>query len=370
MRLLIPGPVTTQAAVRAAAALDYAPWDNDFRNLIARLRGRLLALAGGRPGEHTALILQGCGHFALEAACRTLVPPDARILLLKTGQYADRFERLAQEIGRTVIGLPIPDDRPADPAELHAALAADETLSHVALIYSETSTGLVHDVPALAAMAGSLGRRVLVDAVSAFGALPVDIGALPMVDAVVSTTNKCLEGLPGASVTVARTDRLEAAAGRAGSWSLDLHDLYRHQLHAPGVFRFTPAAGVLVALDVALGLLEEEGGPRARLARYAANLNALYDGVQRLGLRPYLPRAVQGPIVMNVHAPGDPAWDLQLFVDALKRRGTLISNFHNTLRPSFRIGCIGAVTPDDMRDAVDAMGAALTEMRVANREAA
>lgn len=364
MLLLIPGPVTTHPAVRAAAAQDYAPWDPPFRALELRLRQCVLAVAGGTPGEHTALPLQGCGHFAMEAAFRTFLPPGGRVLVPMTGHYADRLDRLAREAGRVVVPLPVPDDARASPAAVEAALRADPGIGHLAVVYSETATGMIHDVPALAAAAGRAGRRVIVDAVSAFGALPLDLSALPMVDSVAFTTNKCLEGLPGASFTVARVDRLLACAGQAGSWSLDLSDLATHYERLGGSHRFTPAAGALAAFDAALGLYDAEGGQPARLARYTANMQVLYAGVTALGLRPCLPLDLQGPVVLNVHAPADPAWDLQAFVDALKRRGVLISNFYNTDAPSFRVGCIGAVTPDDMRRAVAAMGEALDEMGI------
>jgi 2-aminoethylphosphonate-pyruvate transaminase len=370
MLLLIPGPVTTHDAVRDAAARDYAPWDNEFRALVRRVRERVLAIAGGRPGEHSALLLQGCGHFALEAACRTFVPQGGRILLPKTGQYADRLERLAIETGRIVVPLPVPADRRIDPAALEAGLAANPAVTHVALVYSETSTGIVHDVPALAEAAGREGRRVIVDAVSAFGAMPFDIGQLPMVDSVAFTSNKCIEGLPGASFTVARVDRLEASVGQAQSWSFDLADIHQHYQRAPGAHRFTPAAGAIAAFDVALDLFDAEGGQPARLARYTENLRTLYEGVRRIGLSPSLPPGLQGPIVLNVDAPDDPAWDLQVFVDGLKSRGVLISNFYNTEQPSFRVGCIGAITPEDMRRAVAAMDATLADMGVRPRRAA
>lgn len=371
MLLLIPGPVTTSPLVRAAAGRDYAPWDNDFRGLVSRVRARVLAIAGGREGEHAALPLQGSGHFVIEAALRTFVPADGGLLLPMTGQYADRLARLATEAGRRVVPLPVPPGERASPEAAAAALAADPGLTHLALVYSETATGIVHDAPALAAAAGRLGRRVLVDAVSAFGALPLDISAMPEVDAVCFSAGKCLEGLPGASFAVARIDRLLDGRGRAGSWTLDLADIHAHGLNVgPGSHRFTPAAQALAAFDVALDLFEQEGGQPARLARYTANMRALHDGVRALGLRPTLPFPAQGPIVVNVDAPSDPAWDLQAFVDALKRRGVLISNFHCTGHASFRVGCIGAVTPDDMRRAVAAMGEALGELRICPQQAA
>ena len=371
MLLLIPGPVTTNPLVRSAAVRDYAPWDDDFRALVARVRARVLAAAGGREGEHAALPLQGSGHFVIEAALRTFVPPGGKLLLPMTGQYADRLARLATQAGRRVVPLAVPSTEPTSPDVVETALAADSGLSHLALVYSETATGIVHDVPALAAVAGRLGRRVLVDAVSAFGAMPLDVAALPMVDAACFTAGKCLEGLPGTAFAVARIDRLQEGRGRAGSWSLDLADVYDHGMtHGPGSHRFTPVPQALAALDAALDLYDAEGGQPARLARYGANMRALYDGVRALGLRPTLPPAVQGPIVVNVDAPDDPAWNLQTFVDALKRRGVLISNFHCTEHPSFRVGCIGAVTPDDMRRATAAMGEALGEMGLHPRRAA
>ncbi len=371
MKLLIPGPVSTQPAVRAAAAQDFAPWDNDFRPLNVDIRARVLRIAGTDEALHATLPLQGCGHFAVEAALRTFVPNGGRVLIPATGAYADRAIRLAKEAGFDVVTLPVGENERADPAALGATLLADKTISHVVLVYSETGSGIIHDVPALAEAAGRAGRRVIVDAVSAFGALPLDLRALPMVDAAVFTANKCLEALPGLAFAVARIDRLDACQGQARSWSLDLADIYQHALRVGwGSFRFTPPAQVLAAFQVALDLYDAEGGRPARLARYSANMRVLYDGVRRLGLRPYLPPAMQGPVVVNVHAPEHPAWSLQGFVDALKSRGYLISNFYNTEKPSFRVGCIGAITPEDMQGAVAAMGAALSELGVTLSQAA
>ncbi len=367
MLLLIPGPVTTHPSVRAAAAQDYAPWDLDFRELLATVRGRVLAIAGGRPGEHAVLPLQGCGHFAMEAVFRSLVPPDGTILVPLT----DRLVRLATEAGRRVVTLAVAATERVDSDAVAAALANDPAITHLAIVYSETATGIVHDAAALAEAAGRAGRRVLIDAVSAFGAMPLDIGRLPMVDSVTFTSNKCIEGLPGLALTVARVDSLKAGVGRAASWSLDLADVYAHgERLGLGSHRFTPAAQAIAAFAVALDRFEAEGGQPARLARYSANMRVVYEGVQLLGLRPCLPLDLQGPIVVNVASPDDPAWNLQAFVDQLKKRGILISNFYNTAAPSFRVGCIGAVTPGDMRTAVKAIGLAMTELGLQSRRAA
>ena len=371
MLLLIPGPVTTDPQVRAAAAQDYAPWDHEFQDMLTRVRQRILVIAGGREDEHVVLPLPGSGHFAMEAAIRTFVPRGGKLLVPMTGHYAERLVRLAAEAGRQVVELPVREYQRIDPAAVSAALLADPAISHLAIVYSETATGIVHDAQAIAEAAGQAGRRVLVDAISAFGALPFNLGALPMVDSVAFTSNKCIEGLPGASFTVARLDRLIEGAGWAESWSLDLHDVHVHALRVgPGSHRFTPAAQALAAFNVALDLFDAEGGQPARLSRYTANMRVLYDGVQDLGLRPCLPLDMQGPIVFNVHAPAAPDWDLQVFVDRLKAQGVLISNFYNTQQPSLRIGCIGAVTPADMAKAVAAMRHVLMSMGLQARRAA
>jgi 2-aminoethylphosphonate-pyruvate transaminase len=370
MLLLIPGPVTTRPEVRQAMALDYAPWDNEIRPLYIDVRQRVLAIAGGVPGEHAPLTLQGCGHFATEAALRSLVPPGGRILIPAIGAYADRMARLAREAGRVPVSLTVPEGSATSPAAVAAALAADPSIGHVGLVYSETGSGIIHDALAIGAAVRAAGRRMILDAVSAFGALPLDLATQPEIDAVVFTTNKCLEGLPGLGFAVARIDRLRAGAGQAGSWSFDLADiLANHEANGWGSFRFTPAIQVAAAFAVALDFFDAEGGQPGRLARYRANADTLHAGMRGIGLEPCLPLSIQGPIVLNVQAPDDPAWSLQGFVDALKRRGFLISNFYNTPAPSFRVGCIGAVTPDDMRAFTTAADAALAEIGVRHRGA-
>lgn len=370
MLLLIPGPVQTRPELRQAAARDIAPWDNETRAMVRHVCRRILDLAGGITDQHAALPLQGSGHFLIEAAIRTFMPPGARILVPGTGEYATRIVRLAREAGRIPVALPVPQDRPVPPRAVAEALAADPTIGHVGLVVSETATGVLHDGAAVGQAVRAAGRRLILDVVSSFGAVPLDVAAQPELDAAVFTANKCLESLPGIGFAVAPVPRLLECAGNAGSWTLDLAEVYAHGLRSPGAFRFTPAIQAIAALDVALDLLAAEGGPSVRLARYRDNVRVLRAGLRALGLEPCIADDAQGPVVVNVHAPRHPAWDLQLFVDALKRRGVLISNFFSTVEPSFRVGCIGAVGPDDMARAVAAIGAALTEMGIGQRRAA
>lgn len=370
MLLLIPGPVTTRPEVKEAMTVDLAPWDRDFHPLLAGVRTRLAAIANAPPETHMALPLQGCGHFVNEAMIRSFIPAGGRLLVPMTGSYAERMVRLAREAGRVPVPLEVPRDRPVDPQAVAAALAADATLGHVGLVHSETATGVVSDPAAVGAVVRAAGRRMLLDTISAFGTLPVDMAAQPELDGIAFTANKCLEGMPGIGFAIVRMDRLAGRIGAAGSWSFDLADiLERSQTRGQGSIRFTPAAQVINALRVALDLYDAEGGQPARLARYQANAAALRKGLMALGLRPVLEEANQGPIVSNFHAPSDPRWNLQAFVDALKRRGVLISNFFNTPFPSFRVGTIGAVTPADIARACAAMGEALEELGISRKAA-
>ena len=371
MLLLIPGPVRTHPDVRAAMAADIAPWDNDFRPVYAGIRERVRAVAGGVEGEHATLPLQGCGHFILEAAVRTFVPPGRKLLVPMNGAYAERAARLVREAGREVVALPGKDTRPVTAAEVGAALERDPGIGHVLMVHHETGSGIVNDPAAIGPVVRAAGHRMILDSVSAFGALPFSLRDHPECDAVIFTSGKCLEGMPGIGFAVARIDRVLASAGNAGSWSFDLHDVYAHALRTGwGSFRFTPPVQALCAFAVALDLYAREGGQPARLARYAENARVLYDGVLNLGLRPYLERRHQGPVIVTVHQPAHPAWALQRFVDELKARGVLISNFSNTEAPTFRVGCIGAVAPAEMRGAVAAMGEALEAMGVREMVAA
>jgi 2-aminoethylphosphonate-pyruvate transaminase len=364
MILLIPGPVTTRAEVRAVMARDFAPWDNDFRVISRRIRARVREIAGAPEATHTALPLQGCGHFGTEAALRSVLPPGGRVLVPLTGTYADRMVRLAREAGRVAVPLVVDQNKATPPAQIVAALEADPTLSHVGLVYSETSSGVIHDAVAIGAAVRAIGRRVILDAVSAFGALPLNLAEQPEVDAAVFTTNKCLEGLPGLVFIIVRHAGLQPP-GTAGSWSFDLSDLLvQTQRDGGGGFRFTPAAQVVASFDTALDFFAAEGGQPARLARYRENARTVWQGMADLGLRPCLDAADQGPIVVNIEAPPDPAWSLQGFVDLLKERGFTISNFFNTEQPSFRIGCIGDVSPQDMQRFVGNVDEVLIEMGV------
>jgi 2-aminoethylphosphonate-pyruvate transaminase len=360
MILLTPGPVQTRPEVKAAMAEDIAPWDETFRPFYAGLRERLLRIAGGVPGAHAVLPLQASGHMIVEAAIRSFVPEGAPILVPMGGEYANRLARLAGDCGRVVVPFAVPDTRAIRPDELAAALAAHPGCSHVALVHSETGSGVVNDPALLGPVIRAAGRRMILDSVSGFGALPFDMAAHPECDAIVFTSNKCLEGLPGFSFAVSPVARLEAVRGTARSWSLDLGDVWANTLtNGPGSLRFTGPVQVLRALSVALDFHEAEG-QAARLARYARNAALLREGLSALGLVPYLAAEEQGPIIVTVRQPA--GFELLPFVRALRGHGVTISSYFTTEEPTIRIGAIGAVGEAEIRFALSAIAETLAEM--------
>ncbi len=358
--LLTPGPLTTALSTKQAMLHDWGSRDSAFIAMTARVRQRLAEIAGG--GDLVAVPLQGSGTFVVEAALGTLVPRNGKLLILINGAYGARMVRMCQVMGRAHTALETPEDVPPSPPAVDAALAVDPDITHVAVVYCETTSGIVNPIAAIADVVASRGRRLLVDAMSAFGALPLDMGTLRC-DAVMASSNKCLEGVPGIGFVVARPEVLRACEGNAHSLSLDLHDQWRY-IERTGQWRFTPPTHVLAALDHAIERFVAEGGTTGRGARYARNCRVLVDGLRELGFVTLLPEHLQAPIIVTVRTPGDPRFDFEAFYQALQRRGYVIYPGKLTVADSFRVGCIGSLGEAEMRGALAAMRATLGEMGV------
>ncbi|BFL64823.1 (2-aminoethyl)phosphonate--pyruvate transaminase [Roseomonas mucosa] len=340
--LLTPGPLTTQLRTRQAMLRDWGSRDPGFIALTAELRQRLLDVAKGQ-GSHAAVPLQGSGTFIVEAAIATLIAPGDKLLVLCNGAYGERMVTIARRMGRQVEALSWPEDRVVEPARVAEALRGDPAVTHVALVHCETTTGILNPLPEIAAAVAGAGRHLLLDAMSSFGALPVDLATQP-VAAVLASSNKCLEGVPGIGFALVREEMLAARKGNSPSVSLDLEAQWRG-FESNGQWRFTPPVQVVAALVEALRLLEAEGGPEARRARYANNLRVLLAGMRRMGFDLYLDEAVQAPIIATFRSPE--GFGFRRFYDALAERGFLIYPGKLTQAESFRIGCIGALGQGD-----------------------
>ncbi len=357
--LLTPGPLTTSAATKQAMTRDWGSRDARFVALTTRVRDRLTALAGGG-GDYACVLMQGSGTFAVEAMLGSLVPADGRCLVLVNGAYGARMARILEIIGRPHAIYETAEDAPPDPARLDALLAEDASIGHVVAVHCETTSGILNPIEDIAAVCEARGRALLIDAMSSFGALPLDLGAIAC-EAVAASANKCLEGVPGIGFVIARAGALAAAEGNAPSLALDLHGQWRG-FEATGEWRFTPPTQVLAALDQALAEHAAEGGVVGRGARYAANCRVLVDGLRGLGFATLLPDALQAPIIVTFRSPSDPRFDFARFYDALALRGFLIYPGKLTQAASFRIGCIGRLDAAVMGDVVAAVAEVTEEM--------
>ena len=359
--LLTPGPLTTSPGVKQAMLHDYGSRDRGFIEVNRRMREHLLAIAGAE-AHHVCVPLQGSGTFTVEAMLGTLVPPEGKVLILINGAYGTRMAKICDYIGRAYTVLATPEDVPNDPAALEAALAADTSISHVAVVQCETTSGILNPVEAVAEVVARHGRALLVDAMSAFGALPLDARAVPY-DGLAASSNKCLEGAPGMGFCIARREVLEAAKGNAPSLALDLYDQWQ-AMEKNGQWRFTPPTHCILAFDQALAEFEAEGGVAGRGGRYRANCRILVEGMRALGFQTLLPDELQAPIIVTFHVPSDPRFDFEAFYDALRRKGYVIYPGKLTVADSFRIGCIGRLGAEEMRGALAAIEATLKAMGV------
>ena len=361
--LFTPGPLTTSLSVKQAMLHDAGSWHFEFNALVASVRDRLLKLAGvSRESGWETVLLQGSGTFGVEAVFQTCVPPDGKVAVLTNGAYGDRIiqmlkhARIAHSVSRTA------EDQPADPAALEALLAADTAVTHVAVVHCETTTGILNPLEALGRACRKHGKINIVDAMSSFGAIPIDLEACG-IDYLISSANKCVEGVPGFSFVLCRRPVLLACEGYARSLSLDLLGQLKG-FEKNGQFRYTPPTHSILAFDQALRELDQEGGIAARGARYRRNHEILVNGMKRLGFGVYLDPAVQSYIITSFHFPEDPRFTFGEFYRHLSDKGFIVYPGKISQADTFRIGSIGRLFESDMRALLLAIGETLKEMGI------
>ena len=360
-RLLTPGPLTTSHETKAAMLHDWGSRDAGFIKANAYVRERLLAIAGAE-GTHVCVPLQGSGTFVVEAALGTVIPRNGKALVLINGAYGKRMAKILDYAGRAYEVMETAEDTPPDPAALKAKLEGDKAITHVLAVHCETTAGILNPVAEIAGVVKAAGRSLIIDSMSAFGAIAIDPKSVPF-DALMASSNKCLEGVPGMGFAIIRKTVLEKCKGNAHSLALDLYDQWQ-AMEGNGQWRFTPPTHVIFAFAKAIEQYETAGGQPARFARYSENCRILIDGMAELGFRPLLPKNLQAPIIVTFHMPSDPAFDFQVFYDKVKDRGYVLYPGKLTVAPSFRVGCIGDLYADDMRAALAAMAEVLDGMGV------
>jgi 2-aminoethylphosphonate-pyruvate transaminase len=364
--LLTPGPLTTSRRTKQAMLRDWGSWDADFNSITSRVREHLLQIVHGA-GTHECVPLQGSGTFAVEAAIGTLVPRSGgHVLVPQNGAYCQRIARICRVLGLKLTVIDYAENTQVLATDIDRALGSDPSITHVALVHCETSTGILNPLPEIAQVVCRHGKGLIVDAMSSFGALEIDARTTPF-DAVVAASGKCLEGPPGMGFVILRRTALERCEGNCHSLSLDLYDQWVY-MQKTTQWRYTPPTHVVAALDAAIAQYFEEGGVAARHARYANNCRTLIDGMARLGLRSFLPAAIQAPIIVTFFAPDSPNYQFKSFYNAVKAQGYILYPGKLTTAETFRVGCMGQLGERSITGAVEAVANVLATLRPAARQ--
>jgi len=359
--LFTPGPLTTSRTVKQAMLRDLGSRDFAFIELVASVRERLLAAAGVKKGDYEAIPMQGSGTFSIEAVFSSAVPPDGKVLIIVNGAYGKRMVKICQILKIDTFVLEYPEDSLPDLKEIEQTLKREEGLiTHVAVVHCETTTGIINPIQQIGALARAAGTRYFVDAMSSFGAVPLNAGAA-RIDYLVSSANKCIEGVPGFGFVIAKREALRETEGWARSLSLDLLGQWKG-LEGNGQFRFTPPTHALLAFHQALVELEAEGGVEGRAARYYRNYQTLVAGMRAMGFKEYLKPELQGYIITSFLYPKDPNWSFEEFYKRLNERDLVIYPGKVSNANCFRIGNIGRLFEPDVRAVLAAIREIVVEM--------
>ena len=345
-KLLTPGPLTTTRTVKEEMLFDHCTWDEDYQRITQRIRRRLLELAHCDPADHTVVLMQGSGTFGVESVLTSVIGGEEKVLLCTNGAYGDRQVEICEHAGIAYARYAEPYDRIPDAAKVAALLDADPTITHVSMIHSETTSGLLNDIEAVGAVAKERGLTFIVDAMSSFGGVDIPVADWG-IDFLVSSANKCIQGVPGFSFIICDTAKLEASKGKARSLSLDLWDQWDTLERANGKWRYTSPTHVVLAFARALDEMFAEGGVPARSARYALNNRLLIARMEALGFRTFL-KDHQGPIITTFLYPQGTDFDFRDMYSFIKERGYAIYPGKLTDEETFRLGNIGEIYTDDI----------------------
>lgn len=352
--LLTPGPLTTSETVKEAMMSDWCTWDEDYNiGIVEKIRKELVGLASSRPEEYTAVLMQGSGTFCVEATLGSTIRPTDNLLIAANGAYGNRMGVIASYYGIQHHVLKFEETQPVDPKAIEAYLDEHPEVTHVSVVHCETTTGVLNPLAEVAAVVKGKGKTLIVDAMSSFGGVPIDMAALG-IDFLISSANKCIQGVPGFGFIIARRSLLEQCKGIARSLSLDLFDQWDAMEKGHGKWRFTSPTHVVRAFMQALNELKAEGGIAARHARYCENHRTLVEGMRSLGFRTLLPDDEQSPIITSFYYP-EADFDFKAFYLKLKERGFVIYPGKISQADTFRIGNIGDVHPQDFVRLVEAI---------------
>ena len=350
--LLTPGPLTTSETVKEAMMSDWCTWDEDYNvGIVEVIRRQLVELASSRPEDYTAVLMQGSGTFCVEATLGTVVRPDDHLLVAANGAYGKRMGVIADYYHLPCHVMNFEETEAVDPKTIDAYLSAHPEVTHVSVVHCETTTGVLNPLADIARVVKQHGKTLIVDAMSSFGGVPIDMAALG-IDFLISSANKCIQGVPGFGFVIARRRMLEQCKGVARSLSLDLYDQWETMEKGHGKWRFTSPTHVVRAFMQALNELAAEGGVAAR---YEENHRILVEGMRALGFKTLLDDEWQSPVITSFYYP-EAGFSFKDFYQKLKAKGFVIYPGKISQADTFRIGNIGDVFPDDFARLVKTVG--------------
>lgn len=360
-KLFTPGPLNTKPSVKGAMLHDMGSRDIEFINVVKEIRSELLSIAGLTPEDgYDTILMQGSGTFGVESVISTVIPSYGHLLILSNGAYGDRIKQMADVYGIQNTNLKYKENQTPSALDTEEVLKKEQTITHIAFVHCETTTGIFNNIDEIGRLAYKYGKVYIVDAMSSFGAVPIDIKALD-IDFLISSSNKCIEGVPGFSFIIAKTRTLESCAGQARTVSLDLYSQWV-DMKKYNQFRFTPPIQSILAFRKAISELQAEGGVTKRAERYRNNYNLLIEGTKKLGLKTYLDPNDQGYIITSFLFPDTPSFDFKQFYESLHQRGQVIYQGKLSETNCFRIGNIGQLFPQDIKNLLTAMEEVLKEM--------
>ncbi len=361
--LFTPGPLTTSKIVKEAMLADVGSRDKAFVDAVVEIRNELLALAHvSKADGYDCVIMQGSGTFSIESVISSAVGKNDTLLVVANGAYGERIVKMAEVHGINHFVLRFDEDKIADPATFETYLSKAPAITHVACIHSETTTGLFNPVQEIGKICKAKNKVFIVDAMSSFGGTE-----MPMrdweIDYLVSSSNKCIEGVPGFAFVLAKNNELQKCKGQARTLSLDLFEQWKG-LETNGQFRFTPPTLSIMAFRQALHELKAEGGVKAREARYQKNKSLLDEGMKALGFKFYLEEKIQRHIITSFLYPETPQFNFERFYQKLSERGFVIYPGKLSKANAFRIGNIGQIFPEDIKALIRAVEEVMKEENI------
>lgn len=359
-KLLTPGPLTTTETVKQEMLVDRCTWDDDYKEITLRIRRQLLELAHVTEPEYTVVLMQGSGTFGVESVFTSVVGNDDKVLICSNGAYGVRMTQICDHAKVPYIHYAETYDHVPDANHVARLLEEDPTITHVAMVHSETTSGILNDIETVGKVVKTAGKTFIVDAMSSFGGMDIPVADWG-IDFLVSSANKCIQGVPGFSFIICRRDKLLASEGKARSLSLDLLDQWK-TMEKDGKWRYTSPTHVVLAFAKAIEELAAEGGVEARHKRYENNNRMLIEKMKELGFTTYIDGAHQGAIITTFFYPEGVSFKFTDFYNYVKARGYAIYPGKLTERDTFRIGNIGEIYAEDIEKLITIISDYLKEV--------